>query len=83
MNGPLGVYEQEISSKGTRAICAAMESASGFTVVGGGDTVTCFSRYADPSKIGYTSTAGGALIRHLSGTELPLLNALSKAYDRF
>jgi phosphoglycerate kinase len=83
MNGPLGVYEEEISRKGTVEICKTVENAQGFTVIGGGDTVTCFTRYADLSKISYTSTAGGALIRYLSGTELPLLNALERAYNKF
>jgi len=83
MNGPLGIYEEEISSKGTCAICKAIENAQGFTVIGGGDTVTCFTRYTDLSKISYVSTAGGALIRYLSGTELPLLSALERAYDKF
>ncbi len=83
MNGPLGVYEEEISSRGTVAICKAVEAAQGFTVIGGGDTVSCFSRYTDPAKISYTSTAGGALIRYLSGTELPLLSALERAYNKF
>jgi phosphoglycerate kinase len=83
MNGPLGVYEEEIFSRGTRGICKAVENTPGFTVIGGGDTVTCFSRYADLSKISYTSTAGGALIRYLSGTELPLLLALERAYNKY
>ena len=83
MNGPPGVYEEEISSRGTVQICKAVEAASGFTVVGGGDTVSCFSRYTDPAKISYISTAGGALIRYLSGTELPLLSALERAYNKF
>jgi phosphoglycerate kinase len=83
MNGPPGVYEEEISSRGTVQICKAVEAASGFTVVGGGDTVSCFSRYTDPDKISYISTAGGALIRYLSGTELPLLSALERAYNKF
>ncbi len=79
MNGPPGVYEEEISGKGTRGICKAVENAPGFTVIGGGDTVSCFTRYADLSKISYVSTAGGALIRYLSGTELPLLSALESS----
>ena len=83
MNGPAGVYEEEISSYGTRSLCRAVESASGFTVVGGGDTVTCFARYSNPDKIGYTSTAGGALIRYLSGTELPLLTAMERSFNKF
>ena len=83
MNGPAGVYEEEISSRGTRFLCQAVENASGFTVVGGGDTVTCFARYSNPDKIGYTSTAGGALIRYLSGTELPLLTAMERSYNKF
>jgi hypothetical protein len=48
------------------------------SVVGGGDSVTSFTRYIDMSKFNYVSTAGGALIRYLSGVQLPLFEAMSK-----
>jgi phosphoglycerate kinase len=82
VNGPVGVYEEEISSMSTKALWKAIENAPGFTVIGGGDTVTSFTKFADIKKIDYVSTAGGALISYLSGTELPLLKAMKKGYDQ-
>lgn len=81
VNGPVGVYEDEISSRSTKALWNAVENASGFTVIGGGDTVTSFTKFTDIKKINYVSTAGGALIRYLSGIELPLLKAMGKCID--
>jgi phosphoglycerate kinase len=78
VNGPVGVYEEEISGRSTKALWKAVEDASGFTVIGGGDTVTSFTKFTDIKNIDYVSTAGGALIRYLSGVELPLLKAMSK-----
>ena len=78
VNGPPGIYESELFEKGTKALWAAVADAEGFTVVGGGDSVTSFTRYVDMSKINYVSTAGGALIRYLSGTRLPLIEAMSQ-----
>jgi len=82
VNGPPGVYEEEISAVGTEKLWKAVQDAKGFTVAGGGDTVTSFSRFADSTKLNYVSTAGGALIRHLSGAKLPLIEAMRKAYER-
>ena len=78
VNGPPGVYENELFEKGTRTLWTAVADAPGFTVVGGGDSVTSFARFVDTAKLNYVSTAGGALIRFLSGVELPLLKAMSK-----
>jgi phosphoglycerate kinase len=82
VNGPPGIYEDEVSAAGTRRLWRAIEKAPGFTVVGGGDTVSSFERFTDVTKLGYMSTAGGALIRYLSGVELPLLKAMTRAYER-
>jgi len=78
VNGPPGIYESELFDKGTRSLWAAVADAQGFTVVGGGDSVTSFARFVDTSKLNYVSTAGGALIRYLSGVQLPLLRAMSR-----
>jgi phosphoglycerate kinase len=82
VNGPVGVYEEEISSESTIALWKAIENATGFTVIGGGDTVTSFTKFTDIKKINYVSTAGGALISYLSGTELPLLKAMKKSSEK-
>jgi phosphoglycerate kinase len=78
VNGPPGIYENGVFEKGTQSLWTAVADATGFTVVGGGDSVTSFARYVDMSKLDYVSTAGGALIRYLSGVQLPLLVAMSK-----
>lgn len=78
VNGPPGIYENELFEKGTQSLWAAVTDADGFSVVGGGDSVTSFARFGGLSKLNYVSTAGGALIRYLSGIELPLLAAMSR-----
>jgi len=77
VNGPPGIYENPLFEKGTEALWNAVANSDGFSVVGGGDSVTSFTRYVDMSKLNYVSTAGGALIRYLSGVELPLIKAMS------
>lgn len=75
VNGPCGIYENELFELGTKSLWNAVADAEGFTVIGGGDSVTSFKKYTDSSKLNYVSTAGGALIRYLSGIELPLLKS--------
>ena len=78
VNGPAGIYESELFDKGTKSLWNAVADAEGFSVIGGGDSVTSFAKYTDSSKLNYISTAGGALIRYLSGVKLPLIEAISK-----
>lgn len=82
VNGPAGVYESEVGSKGTRELWSAVAAANGYSVIGGGDTVASARRFIDPNTIGFVSTGGGALIRYLSGQPLPLLEAMEKAAQR-
>jgi phosphoglycerate kinase len=77
VNGPAGVYEDEMFEKGTKTLWNAVADSSAYSVIGGGDSVTSFVKYTDISKVDYVSTAGGALIRYLSGIELPLLKAIT------
>jgi phosphoglycerate kinase len=78
VNGPTGVYEQEIGAYGTRALWQIIGDAEGYSVIGGGDTVASASRLGDLSKIDHISTGGGALIRFLSGVKLPLVEAMKR-----
>lgn len=78
-NGPSGVYEDKLFERGTREIFNAIANAKGYTVIGGGDTVSAASRFCDLSKFNYVSTAGGAMVRYLSGKKLPLITAMEKA----
>jgi len=79
VNGPCGIYENELFENGTRELWKVVADADGFSVIGGGDSVRSFTKYTDSTKIDYISTAGGALIRYLSGVSLPLLDAMTES----
>ncbi|MBR2281490.1 MAG: phosphoglycerate kinase [Spirochaetales bacterium] len=76
VNGPAGVFEQEPSELGTKEIWRALADTEAFTVLGGGDSITATEKYGLTDRIGYICTGGGALIRFLSGEELPVVKAL-------
>lgn len=81
VNGPAGVYEREASAYGTRALWQAVADAPGYSVIGGGDTIASAGRFVDLDRIDFVSTAGGALVRYLSGVRLPLLEAMGIPQD--
>lgn len=76
VNGPMGVFEKDESEYGTKALWQALADTEGFTVLGGGDSITATEKYHLTDRIGYICTGGGALIRFLSGEELPVVKAL-------
>lgn len=82
VNGPAGVYESPAGEYGTRALWEAVAAAPGHSVIGGGDTVASARRFVNVADIGFVSTGGGALIRYLSGQNLPLLDAMERAAER-
>ena len=74
-NGPVGVFETEQFSKGTRAIGEAIQESSAYTIAGGGDTISAINKFRI-SGIDYISTAGGAFLEFLEGRALPALEVL-------
>ncbi len=76
VNGPMGVFEKPESEYGTRAIWDAIAETAGNTVLGGGDSITATEKFGLTDKMGYICTGGGALIRFLTGEELPVVRAL-------
>lgn len=76
VNGPMGVYENPTFSKGTKRVWTALAETKAYTVIGGGDTVSAAAKLIDTKKIDYVCTAGGAMVRFLSGQELPLISAM-------
>ncbi len=76
-NGPMGVFEMEPYSHGTRAVAQAMVDSDAFSVVGGGDSAAAVRTlgFAD-SDFGHISTGGGASLEYLEGRTLPGLAVL-------
>ncbi len=82
-NGPVGVFEKAESELGTKTLFEAMADTEGYTVVGGGDSVTAAAKYGVTNRLDYICTGGGALIRFLTGEELPVVKALRHAAKAF
>jgi len=83
VNGPMGIFEQEITEYGTKMVWEALGKTEGYTLIGGGDSVTATEKYNLKEQMSYICTAGGALIRFLSGEELPVVKALRHAAEKF
>lgn len=79
-NGPVGVFEFDQFAGGTKIIANAIANSSGFSLAGGGDTISAINKFNLFDKISYVSTAGGALLEFLEGKELPALTLLSQNY---
>jgi len=82
VNGPAGVYENKLFEEGTKRVWNAIAESKGYSVIGGGDTVSAATRFIDLKKINYVCTAGGAMVRFLTGKSLPLVDAMKKAYEK-
>ena len=78
-NGPVGVFEMEAFSGGTKAIGRFVQAATekgAFSLVGGGDSVAAVKQFGFSDKVSYVSTGGGAMLESLEGKTLPGVAAI-------
>ena len=83
INGPAGIYENSRFALGTRRIWEAVASSRAFSVLGGGDSIAAAGLFKVQDRISFISTAGGGLIRFLSGEKLAVVEALKKSAQKY
>ena len=78
-NGPMGVFEMEAFTEGTKYVAEAIAEATAkgaYSLIGGGDSVSAIKKYKLGDKVSYVSTGGGAMLEYVEGKTLPGVHAL-------
>ncbi len=77
-NGPLGVYEIDQFSQGTRKLLEAVTNSKAISILGGGDIVAAALKFGYKDKVTHASTGGGATLAYLEGVALPGLKYIAE-----
>jgi len=78
-NGPLGVFEYDQFSHGTRTLAQAIADSKAYSIAGGGDTLSAIAKFGVAGDISYISTGGGAFLEFLEGKKLPAVQILEES----
>jgi phosphoglycerate kinase len=82
-NGPIGVFEMEPYSHGTKDIANVMSELEATTIIGGGDSAEAVEALGLADRMTHISTGGGASLMVLEGRKLPAVIALEESYQKF
>lgn len=78
-NGPMGLFEMDNFSRGTRHIAVAVAKADAKTIIGGGDTIDAVKDFGiSLDDFSHVSTGGGAMLQFLEGTSLPGIEIITE-----
>ena len=77
-NGPVGVFEFEAFAAGTESLARAIADNDGFSIAGGGETITAIDKHGISDAISYISTGGGAFLEFVEGKTLPAVEILAE-----
>ena len=83
ISGPAGFFEKEDFGYGTKALLEAVASSKATTIVSGGHLSSALKKFGLVEKITHISTAGGALVRYLTATKLPMIKALEESAEKY
>jgi phosphoglycerate kinase len=78
-NGPMGVFEMDAFSHGTKSMAIAVADATkkgAYSLIGGGDSAAAVQKFGFADQVSYVSTGGGALLEYFEGKELPGIAAI-------
>jgi len=70
-NGPLGVFEVEEFSHGTKGIVKVLAGLKAITIIGGGSTAEVVEEMGMADSMSHVSTGGGASLEFMEGKTLP------------
>lgn len=82
-NGPLGYFEWEKYSRGTKEIGRYIAALPAVSIIGGGETAAAMHKFHLDLKLTHVSTGGGAAIEFLAGKRLPGMEVLERSYGGF
>ena len=75
-NGPIGVFELNQFSNGTKILSEGIAQSRAYSLAGGGDTIAAIEKFNVTNAISYISTAGGAFLEFAEGKKLPAIEIL-------
>ena len=82
-NGPASYFELPGFAFGTIEILNMCTESSAVTIVGGGHTSALVSNRGVVDHVTHNSTGGGACLTMLSGGFMPVIDSLTRSYDKF